>query len=78
MVSYQLLIFGTALVVGGFIFGVLNDTFFELTTSGIIGYTGTNSWFIMGQGWMDFIFTLVPTVILVSGGIYLIARAMKG
>jgi len=78
MVSYQLLVFGSALLIFGLIYGLVSDIFFDLFAAGTIGYIGTNDWFNFGQGWMDFIFTMVPSVLFVSGGVYLVARAMKG
>lgn len=78
MVSYQLLTFGVILVVFGILFAFLNDTIFMLSDDLGLSYVGSRDVFITGQGWMDFLFKLVPSLIFVSGGIWLVARAMKG
>lgn len=78
MVSYQLLTFGVILVVFGILFAFLNDTIFMLSDDLGLSYVGSRDVFITGQGWMDFLFRLVPGLIFVTGGIWLAARAMKG
>lgn len=78
MVSYQLLVFGSALIIFGILFAVLNDIFYDMQIAGIMGYIGPNEAFIFGQKWMDFNWMLVPTIIFVTGGFWCVARAMKG
>lgn len=78
MVSYQLLTFGVILVVFGMLYAFLSDTIFMLSDDLGLSYVGSRDVFVTGQGWMDFLFRLVPGLIFVTGGIWLIARAMKG
>lgn len=78
MVSYQLLTFGVILVIFGMLFAFLSDTIFMLSDDLGLSYVGSRDVFVTGQGWMDFLFRLVPGLIFVTGGIWLVARAMKG
>jgi len=78
MVSYQLLTFGVILIVFGILYAFLSDTIFMMSDDIGLSYVGSRDIFITGQGWMDFLFRLVPGLIFVSGGIWLVARAMKG
>lgn len=78
MVSYQLLTFGVILVVFGMLYAFLSDTIFMLSDDLGLSYVGSRDVFVTGQGWMDFLFRLVPGLIFVTGGIWLVARAMKG
>lgn len=78
MVSYQLLTFGVILVVFGMLYAFLSDTIFMLSDDLGLSYVGSRDVFVTGQGWMDFLWGLVPGLIISSGGIWLVARAMKG
>lgn len=78
MVSYQLLTFGVILIVFGILYAFLSDTIFMLSDDLGLSYVGSRDVFVTGQGWMDFLFRLVPGLIFVTGGIWLVARAMKG
>lgn len=78
MVSYQLLTFGVILIVFGILYAFLSDTIFMMSDDLGLSYVGSRDVFITGQGWMDFLFRLVPGLIFVTGGIWLVARAMKG
>lgn len=78
MVSYQLLTFGVVGIVCGIIYAFYSDTFVTLGADIGLFYTGSREVYVTGQTWMDFLFRLVPGLIISSGGIWLIARAMKG
>lgn len=78
MVSYQLLVFGIGLVVFGIAFVFINDQFYNLTESGLMGYIGPSETFQFGQNWLDFLWGLIPSLIFISGGLWCAARAMKG
>lgn len=78
MVSYQLLTFGVILVVFGIVYAFMNDSLFNISSDVDLIYTGNRNVFVTGQSWMDFLFSLVPGMLVVSGGIWLVARAMKG
>jgi hypothetical protein len=78
MVSYQLLTFGIILIVFGIVYAFMSDMIYTMSDDIGLAYIGSRDIFISGQGWMDFIFRLVPGIIFVSGGVWLVARAMKG
>jgi len=78
MVSYQLLVFGAALVIFGILFAFLNDVFYDMQMDGTMGYIGTNDAFVFGQKWVDFLWKLIPSIVFITGGFWCVARAMKG